>query len=209
MSENTTNTTTKEAEAKKQVAEDNKNREFLLNKNVSADSVEKIVKGILEINRYDEKQELENEDYIRKPIKVIIDSYGGSIYCGLLLINVIENSETPVHGYCYSKAMSMGLAIFTACHRRFASPLATLMYHDAGTTLGDTVEGIQQGIDQLKRVVKRLDAMIVEYTNGKVTQRQLDKIKREKKNWYIFGDDAVELGLVDELLESKRNKNRK
>lgn len=196
----------KENETKAKVAEDNKNREFLLNKNVSADSVEKIVKGILEINRYDDKQEEDDEDYVRKPIKVIVDSYGGSIYCGLLLVNTIENSDTPVHTYCLSKAMSMGLTVFSVGHKRFASPNATLMYHDAGISLGGTTEDIQQGVEQVKKIVKRMDAMLVDYTN--IKQSKLDKVKREKKNWYIFGDDAVELGLVDELLESKRNKNR-
>jgi ATP-dependent Clp protease, protease subunit len=199
--------TKKETETKAKVAEDNKNREFLLNKNVSAESVEAIVKGILEINRYDDKQEEEDSSYVRRPIKVIVDSYGGNIYCGLLLVNTIENSETPIHTYCYSKAMSMGFITFAVGHKRFASPNATLMYHDAGTSLGNTVEGIQQHLDQLKRVVARMDGMITSYTN--IPQTKLDKVKKMKQDWYIFGDDAVELGLVDELLESKRNKNRK
>lgn len=201
------NTTSKEKEIKVQIAEDNKNREFLLNKNVSADSVEKIVKGIFEINRYDDKQEEENKDYVRRPIKITVDSYGGSIYCGLLLVNAIENSDTPIHTYCYSKAMSMGFITFVVGHKRFASPDATLMYHDAGTSLGGLIEDIQQGVDQIKLVVKRMDGKITSYTN--IPQTKLDKVKKMKQNWYIFGDDAVELGIVDELLESKRNKNRK
>lgn len=204
MSEQNTNQKT---EAKNKVAEDNKNREFLLNKHVSADSVEAIVKGIFEINRYDTKQEENDSTYVRKPIKLTIDSFGGSIYCGMLLVNAIENSDTPIHGYCYGKAMSMGFIIFMVCHYRYASPDATLMYHDAGTSLGDTIEGIQQSIDQTKRVVKRMDGLITAYTN--IPQTKLDKVKKLKQNWYIFGDEAVELGLVDELLVSKRAKHRK
>lgn len=202
MSEQKTNNN----ENKNKVAEDNKNREFLLNKNVSAETVENIAKGIFEINRYDDKQELENKDYVRRPIKVIVDSFGGSIYCGMLLVNAIENSDTPVHTYCYGKAMSMGFMIFMVGHKRFASPNATLMYHDAGVALGGTMEEIQQSVDQINKVVKRMDGMVTAYTN--IPQTKLDKIKKLKQNWYIFGDDAVELGLVDELLESKRNKHR-
>jgi hypothetical protein len=67
------------------------------------------------------------------------------------------------------------------------------MYHDAGTTLGDTIEGIQQSIDQTKRIVSRMDGMITAYTN--IPQTKLDKVKKMKQNWYIFGDDAVELGV--------------
>jgi ATP-dependent Clp protease protease subunit len=122
MTEQNTN---KETEAKNKIAEDNKNREFLLNKNVSSDSVEAIVKGIFEINRYDDKQEEIDSAYVRRPIKITVDSFGGSIYCGLLLVNAIENSDTPIHGYCYSKAMSMGFITFVVCHKRFASPNAT------------------------------------------------------------------------------------
>lgn len=197
----------KETESKKnEVAEDNKNREFLLNKDVSAESVGVIAKGIFEINRYDDKQELEDRNYVRKPIKIIIDSFGGSLYCGMLLVNAIENSDTPVHTYCYSKAMSMGFIIFTVGHKRFASPNATLMYHDASITLRGTMEDIQQSTDQINKVIKRMDGVITAYTN--IPQTKLDKVKKIKKNWYIFGDDAIELGLVDELLESKRNKHR-
>jgi ATP-dependent Clp protease protease subunit len=202
MSEQKTNNN----ENKNKVSEDNKNREFLLNKNVSAETVENIAKGIFEINRYDDKQELENKDYIRRPIKVIVDSFGGSIYCGMLLVNAIENSDTPVHTYCYGKAMSMGFIIFMVGHKRFASPNATLMYHDAGVALGGTMEDIQQSVDQINKVVKRMDGMVTAYTN--IPQTKLDKVKKLKQNWYIFGDDAVELGIVDELLESKRNKHR-
>lgn len=182
-------------------------REFLLNKNVSADSVEKIVLSINEINLKDSQEELKNPSFVRKPIKLIIDSFGGSIYCGSLLVNTIENSDTPVYGYCLSKAMSMGFMIFVVCHKRFASPNATLMYHDAGTTLGGTVTGIQHSVNQTKRMIKRFDSLVTSYTN--IKQSRLDRVKREQRNWYIFGDDAVELGLVDELLESKREKHRK
>jgi ATP-dependent Clp protease protease subunit len=102
--------------------------------------------------------------------------------------------------------MSMGFIIFMVGHKRFASPNATLMYHDAGVALGGTMEDIQQSVDQINKVVKRMDGMVTAYTN--IPQTKLDKVKKLKQNWYIFGDDAVELGIVDELLESKRNKHR-
>lgn len=182
-------------------------REFLLNKNVSAESVQNIIEGINEINRYDVEQESKDSDYIRKPIKVIVDSYGGSIYCGLALVNTIDTSETPIHTYCFGKAMSMGFAIFNAGHKRFAHKNAYFMYHDAGTTERDTIEGIQQSIDQIKKVVKALDEMIVEYTD--IPMATLNRYKKRKENWYMNGVEAMELGLVDELVMSTRSKHRK
>lgn len=200
---NANNTINDKAQAK---AESMKKREFILNKTVSAESVQPIIVGINEINAHDNEQQEKDPNYVRKPIKLIIDSFGGSIYCGFALANTVDTSETPVHTYCLGKAMSMGFLIFVVGHKRFAHPNATLMYHDAGTSLGDTVEGIQQSLNQTKKIVRAGDNMITNYTN--IKQTKLDRIKREKKNWYMFATEGFELGVVDELLVSTRKKHR-
>lgn len=189
------------------VPAENKNREFLINKNITAENVEAIIKGILEINRYDEKQEEKNSNYIRKPIKVIVDSYGGHIYCGTALIGIIDSSETPVHTYCYGKAMSMGFAIFASGHKRFAHRLATFMYHDAGSAYGGTTEQIRQDIAQLQNWVDHMEEYILSLTN--LPRRKLEEVRRMKQDWFMFAEEAMSYGLVDELIESKRNKYNK
>lgn len=199
MSEQNTNN-----ENKTKVAEDNKNREFLLNKHISAENVEKIIKGILEINRYDDKQQEKDSTYERKPIKLIIDSFGGSIHCGNALAGIIDTSETPVHGYCYGKAMSQGFMIFAICHYRYAHPIATFMYHDGGSTYKGLTEQIQLDIDELRRLVAIGDKFLVRDT--KLTMEKLEEVKKLRLNWYMDAEEALKWGIVDELLESKRNK---
>lgn len=201
MSETNTN---KETEAKSNVAEDNKNREFLLNKVITAESVDAVIKGILEINRYDEKQEAEKEDYVRKPIKLIVDSFGGDMYSGNALIGVIDTSVTPVHGYCYGKAMSQAFMIYASCHYRYAHPIATFMYHDGGSTFKGMTEEIQLDVDQLRKLTAHGDKFLLETT--KLTKAKLDKVKKLRVNWYMFADEALEHGVVDEILPSKRNR---
>src|SRR5437868_3684521 len=149
------NKETKKEEPKK----DFKKREFLLNKNISAESVEPIIKGILEMNEYDDEQQEKDPLFVRKPIKLIVDSFGGDIYSGNALVGVIDSSKTPVHGYCYGKAMSMGFMIFAICHYRYAHQIATLMYHDGGTIARGTTEEIQLDVDQLRRLVEHGDEL--------------------------------------------------
>jgi ATP-dependent Clp protease protease subunit len=179
-----------------------KKREFLLNENVSATSVKSIILGINDINRYDDEQQEADENYVRKPIKLIVDSFGGIMYDGFALANLIDTSKTPVHTYCYGKAMSMGLVIFLSGHKRIMHPFATLMYHDASNVVSGTMEEIDQSVNQTKRLVKVVDYLIT--STSKVEQKKLNRIKREVKNWYLFGDEAFELGLADELLKSTK-----
>lgn len=172
-------------------------RTFLLNKVISAESVESVVNGIIAINDEDDKA-YRTRAY-RKPIKLIVDSYGGSIYCGLALVNVMRNSETPIHTYCYGKSMSMGLYIYSQGDERFASEDASFMYHGASTTVGGTVEDIKLYANQLDKMVARMDKRIVERT--KIPMELLNKYRESRNDWYMFGDEAHELGLVDVILK--------
>lgn len=177
---------------------DVENRTFLLNKNVSEESLEKIILGIIEINRQDDKDDKQRKNFKRKPIKLIIDSYGGSCYSGMALVNIIRTSKTPVHTYCYGKAMSMGLTIFTSGHKRFAHRDATLMQHQlsAGTQgkMTDMIEDAEQWI----RLQDMLDKVLLE--TSKIKKSKLLDLREKKKDWYFTGEEAKELGVVDELL---------
>jgi ATP-dependent Clp protease, protease subunit len=180
-----------------------RNREFILNENVSASTVKDIIMGIIEVNRLDEEAHKESESYEPKPIKVIVNTYGGSVYDGFALTSVIDTSETPVYTYLYGKAMSMGFIIFASGHRRFAHPLATLMYHQVSNTLHGKTNEIEEGTSQMRRLQKTYDNYILSVSS--VPKAKMDSIKRKKIEWYIPASEAVDYGLVDELLISKRN----
>lgn len=183
------------------------NRKFLLNSNVEASTVEDIILGIIEINRQDDESSLNKLHYERRPIKVIVDSYGGDCYSGMALVNVISTSKTPVHTYCYGKAMSMGLAIFVVGHKRFAHKYATLMQHQlSGGAIGklnDMVESVSQKI----KLQEMLDALIVE--NSNIPMETLDNLRTTKTDWFFTGKEAVELGVADGLIEGSFVRNAK
>src|SRR5205085_12491300 len=135
-------------------------------------------------------------------IKLIVDSYGGDIYSGNTLVALIDSSVTPVHTYCYGKAMSMGFMIYNAGHKRFAHMLATFMYHDAGSVTRGLVEEMQMDIDQIRRLVKHGDTLLL--ANTKLTRERLDEVKKTRTNWYMFTDEAVQYGIVHEIIKSTR-----
>lgn len=68
-----------------------------------------------------------------QPIVVEIDSFGGSAYGLLKLIEAFNSIENQVITYCRSKAMSAGLILFSVIASkgcRIASPNARFMLHE-------------------------------------------------------------------------------
>lgn len=174
-------------------------RVIYLNKSISSDSVTDAVIAILNINAFDEQQEAKLKDYKRPPIKVIVDSFGGIVYDGLGLVNAITTSVTPVHTYCYSKGMSMGLLIFISGHKRFIHENATLMFHQlSGGSYGTNQDILEDA--QTKNELNEVLMKIVK-KRTKITKEQIKEKNERKQDWFFRGKKAVKLGAADELIK--------
>ncbi|KYC77145.1 hypothetical protein B4092_4882 [Bacillus licheniformis] len=72
------------------------------------------------------------------------------------------------------------------------------MYHDASTGQKDTVEGLKREIDHVEKLRDRYDQYIISRT--KLPKELMDKTKRHKEELYLFADEALEYGIVDEII---------
>lgn len=178
---------------------DIENRIIYLNDDIESESLEEGILAIQYINKYDNEQEAKLKNYVREPITVIVDSYGGSVYDGMGLVNMITSSKTPVHTYCYSKGMSMGFMIFISGHKRYVHEHATLMYHQLSTWAVGTNKMIQDEAVVSEELNNRLMEIIVKRTG--ITKKKMKKKNKEQKDWYISGRKAIDLGVADELIE--------
>ena len=79
-------------------------------------------------NRKDERDGIEVSKRI--PIKILIDSNGGSLTDAFTIINAIELSKTPIQTIVTGKAYSAGFFIAIAGHQRFAYPYASFLYDE-------------------------------------------------------------------------------
>jgi ATP-dependent Clp protease, protease subunit len=177
-------------------------RDFILDGKVGEDTIRRITEQIIDINRYDEEQEVKDSNYKREPINVIINTYGGSLYDANLMIGVIETSVTPVHTYCHGKAMSAGFYIFASGHRRFATALATFMYHDGSVGMHDTIHGLKYSLEHYTELRDRYDNYMVSVT--RLPKHIMDEKKRIKEDWYMFAEEALGYGLVDEIIPFRK-----
>lgn len=170
-------------------------RKILLSENITSSSVKDVIKEIMEINNDDDLKEADYKDWERKPIKLFINSFRGSVYDGLGLIDIIKQSKTPVHTISVGSSMSMGLWIYLAGHKRFIGENATLMFHDISTVVWDKTEGIKQEVKEMERLQSMLSQHIT--STSLVKQETLDDYITRKAEWYIPADEAIKLKLAD------------
>jgi ATP-dependent Clp protease protease subunit len=159
---------------------------------IDGESVNEIIEVIYDINEEDAKKTL------KEPIKLIINSFGGELYSGLALVDVIDNSSTPIYTICHGSAMSMALVVYSAGHYRLASKFATFMYHEASYGSDGKVLFHEQELKETKRTDKICDEYFLSKT--KFTPKQLKNIRDKRSEWYFDVKIAHKYGLVNEII---------
>src|SRR5216684_798294 len=140
---------------------------------------------------------LQSEDPT-KDINLYINSPGGSVYAGLAIYDTMQWLKPDVSTICVGMAMSMGAVLLTAGTKgkRFCLPNSTVLIHQP---LGGA-EGQAADIEITAREILRLRRSIYEII-AKHTGQTPERIMQDSdRNYYLSAPQAVEYGLVDEVL---------
>ena len=173
-------------------------RKLYLKENVDEKSVMPLIEAIHRINDDDAEKEKEYNGWEREPIKLYIYTYGGVCYAGFALIDAIRASKTPVHTIVLGTAMSMGIFVFNAGHKRLIGEHATLMYHDVSISTGmngEMTEGLKIELDEALRLQKMGSDFLMEYSL--VEESVLKDYINRKADWYIPAEEAIRLKIAD------------
>ena len=110
----------------------------------------------------------------------------------------MEKSKTPIHTIVTGAAMSCGFMILIHGHRRFAHKYSTPLYHQVSGGVIGTVKQMEERLEESKRLQKQIENMTIEKT--KITRKKLKEIYDGKVDWFMSAEEALELGVVDEIL---------
>lgn len=139
-----------------------------------------------------------------KEIQMYINSPGGVIYAGLAIYDTMQMIPNPISTVAVGVTASFGTVLLTAGTkgRRYALPHATIHMHQP---LGGA-QGQATDIEIAARQILRLKALL----NGvmsKHTGQPLEIIERDTdRDFYMDAKQAVEYGLVDQVLEMPEKK---
>jgi ATP-dependent Clp protease protease subunit len=179
-----------------------KDRSLIFSKTVNNDSVAELTKTLLDISTDDayisKIYNVHDIAYKPQPIKIHIDSYGGSVYQGLGLLNIIKNCTTPIHTIVTGCAMSCGFLISISGHKRFAYQHSTFMYHQVASAEFGKLKDIEDGVIEIKRLQHIIEQHTISQT--KIPIAKLTEVYNKKEDWYMDSKQALKLGVIDEII---------
>lgn len=131
--------------------------------------------------------------------------YGGLVYEGLPIYDIIASSKKEVHTYVTGIAASMGAIIFLAGHQRHMSEVSQLMIHAPSDYGMGNAKQLREAADNLQKVEDILGLII-----SKNTSEPADVISgwMSKDTWFT-ATDAQAVGLTDTIeMYAGRNINK-
>lgn len=147
-------------------------------------------------NKVDDESGIEPED--RKPIKMYINSWGGSLVGAYTIINSMELSKTPIWTINIGAAYSAGFFIFITGSKRFAYPLSSFLYHE-GSTGSDGFEDAHKFRNRAEFYTKQLEQLkrhVLTYTA--ITEEKYQTIIKD--DFWLTARDALELNVCDQVM---------
>lgn len=146
---------------------------------------------------------LEAEDP-EKDAYMYVNSPGGVVTAGLAVYDTMQYIKTPISTICIGQAASMGALLLCAGDKgkRYALSNARIMIHQPlGGAQGQATD-IEIQTQEILRMKKLLNEILAKHTGQPLASIEKDT----DRDYYMSAKQAMEYGLIDEVIESRKGK---
>lgn len=157
---------------------------------VSPESAAKLIAGI----------QTANEDKTDNPVYLYINSPGGDVLSGGMIVDAMAVSRRPIYTVVVGMAASMAAYIHTYGAKRFMAPHSVLMFHRASVGIEDDMSHIAERMALYTRVIGDYEQHL-----SKMTGLSLAEIQgHENTQWWLLPSDALRNHLIDGVLNPSK-----
>ena len=146
---------------------------------------------------------LSNEDP-EAPIQMYINSPGGQVYAGMAIYDTMQMISNPISTLAVGMTASFGTVLLTAGTKgqRYALPNATIHMHQPLGGAQGQASDIEIAAKEILRLKDSLNEILAFHTG-----KQVETIERDtNRDFYLDAKDAVDYGLVDQVMEIPESK---
>jgi ATP-dependent Clp protease protease subunit len=142
-----------------------------------------------------------------KDISLYIQSPGGEIHAGLAIYDTMQIIHAPVSTICVGMAASMATVLLCAGAKgkRYTLPHSTIHMHQAAGGVQGQATDMEIAAKEIIRLQEILRNIISKHTG-----QPMEKIIHDTdRDFYLNPQQAVEYGIVDEILTKSEIKDKK
>ena len=139
-----------------------------------------------------------------KDIQLYLNTPGGVIYAGLGIYDTIQLVSSKVATICTGIAASMGAELLTAGSpgHRSALPHSRIMIHQPMGGAEGQASDIEIAAREISKLKRELYEIIAAHSGKDVDQIEKDA----DRNYWMTAQEALEYGMIDEILVKAKNK---
>jgi ATP-dependent protease ClpP protease subunit len=176
---------------------ENLNRTIVISSEIDERVAGEVIAFIDDINAIDDYLSRTSVGYQPEPIRLKINSGGGSATDGFAIIGAIEESQTPVITYAMGMVGSMALAIYVAGHIRASSRHTRFLYHGVQYSMLGRLKEHKNRQEEVELIQRMYDILMEERT--KFPMDEMKKIQDSGIDFTFSAREAFKLGIVDKV----------
>jgi len=137
----------------------------------------------------------------KKDIHIYVNSPGGSVTDGMAIYDTINFLQCDVVTYCLGQAASMGTVLLASGTKgkRYAFPNSRIMIHQPTGGAGGQTSDISIAAKEILRWRRTINEVLAKHSGQTIEQLEQDS----DRDYYMSSAEAMEYGLVDQVIESK------
>ncbi|MBP3416151.1 MAG: ATP-dependent Clp protease proteolytic subunit [Spirochaetaceae bacterium] len=142
-----------------------------------------------------------------KDISLYINSPGGAVTAGLAIYDTIQSIKCDTQTICLGQAASMAAILLASGTpgKRFALPSSRVMIHQPW----GGVQGQSSDISIQAREIIRLKRLTIDYFASH-TGKTADVVEADmERDYYMSAQDALDYGIVDQILPRREHGTKK
>ena len=135
-----------------------------------------------------------------KYIYLHINSFGGSVFAALSVIDTILNLQIPVVSIIEGAAASAATLISIVCNYRIIYKNSFMLIHQLSSSTWGKMDELEDEMKNLKQLMKKIKDLYKKYTD--INEDDLDIILKHDLWWN--STKCLDVKLVDEIYKNKK-----
>lgn len=135
------------------------------------------------------------------PITLVFMSPGGAVIPGMALFDFLRSLSDKGHEIttvCSGYAASMAGILLQAGDIRVCGPESYILIHELAAATMGKIGDMADDVAFYKKICERVLNIFVNRSGGKLSKRVMKK-NWTRKDWWLDSDEALRLGIVDEV----------